>query len=111
LIDSRAGVYLRDHESLNEMLLALFQCVSRALSQRFLRKGNLISDTAFSFEEFPAMSIDVLSVLLDAQTLAFQWHMAQKRVKKAPRKRTLTNSTVAPGASKVSPLKTLPAEF
>jgi hypothetical protein len=72
LIDSRAGAHLSDHDSLNEMLLALFQRVSRALTQRFLRKGNLISDTAFSFEEFPAMNICVLSVLLEAQTLAFQ---------------------------------------
>jgi hypothetical protein len=86
LIDPRAGAYLRDHESLNEMLLALFPCLLRALMQRFLRKGNLISDTAFSFEQFSAMNIYVLSVLLDAQTIAFQRHMTQKRMKKAPTK-------------------------
>jgi hypothetical protein len=112
LIDPRASSYLRDHESLHEMLLALFPCVSRALAQRFLRKGNPISDTAFSFEEFPAMNIYVLSVLLDAQTLTFQRNVAQKRVKKAPTKRTSTTSAVAPGVNKVSAPRpgTLPPE-
>jgi hypothetical protein len=101
LIDPRASAYLRGHESLHEMLLALFPCMSRALAQRFLRKGNPVCDTAFSFEEFPAMNVYVLSVLLDAQTLAFQRHIAQKRAKKAPAKRLPTDFTVIPGVSKV----------
>jgi hypothetical protein len=103
LIDPRAGLYLRDHESLHEMLLSFFPCVSRSLAQHMLRKGNPISDPNFSFEEFPNMNVYVLTVLLDAQALAFRGNSAQKRVRKAPGKRMPTEGIPVhvPGLSKV----------
>jgi hypothetical protein len=103
LIDPRTGLYLRDHESLHELLLSFFPSVSRSLAQHMLRKGNPISDANFSFEEFPSMNVYVFTVLLDAQTLAFQRHVAQKRSRKAPGKRMPVEGIPAhvPGLSKV----------
>jgi hypothetical protein len=97
MVDHHASGYLRDRESLHEMLLSLFPGVSRSLALRLLRKGNPISDNTFSFEEFPSMNVYVLTVLLDGQTLAFQKHSAQQRTKKAPAKRMAAVS----GLSKV----------
>jgi hypothetical protein len=64
--------YLRDAESLHEMLLCLFPTISRSLSHRLLKKGNPITDRGFCFEEFSPMNIHPFNVLLDTPTLGFQ---------------------------------------
>jgi hypothetical protein len=66
------NTYLRDAESLHEMLLCLFPTISRSLSHRILKKGNPITDPGFCFEEFSPMNIHPFNVLLDTPTLGFQ---------------------------------------
>jgi hypothetical protein len=76
--------HLRDQESLHEMLLSLFPAVSRSLAQNMLRLGNPIAEPDFAFGEFPEMNVYMFTVLLDAETMAYQRNVARGQKQKRP---------------------------
>jgi hypothetical protein len=96
--------YLRESESLFEMLLCLFPTISRSLALHLLKKGNPISDENYCFEEFPEMNIYPFRILLDAETMTFQKNQLAKNRKQVAVKKPAESQSILsfiPGYGKV----------
>jgi hypothetical protein len=95
------------------MLLSLFPGVSRSLAQNMLKLGNPIAEPDFAFGEFPEMNVYMFTVLLDANTMAYERNIAhveaearKQNQKRRPGLKVATKSrsilSFIPGVGKVS---------